>query len=108
MSDIIVKVVSPKGITTSIIERPISINPTIGGVQGPPGKNGSSSTVFFTGNYYPTDNPSGFFGTGQILKYSTFLNSGVETQFISYPFQLQNKPSTINYNLENNRDQIIY
>lgn len=59
-------------------------------------------------NFYPASNPSGFLTTGQVIKYSAFLSSGVETEFISYPFSLGAKPTAINCELENDRDRFIY
>lgn len=76
--------------------------------------------------YYPRSNPSGyatgidgslyvrktdsgmFVTTGQIIKFSTLLNSGAETQTINYPLTLSVKPTAVTCSMENNVDNLIY
>jgi hypothetical protein len=51
---------------------------------------------------------STFMTTGQIIKFSTPLNSGVESQTISYPLVVTNKPTALSCEMENNVDNLIY
>lgn len=70
-----------------------------------------ASESWVDSGYYPRDNPSGYItsGTiGQVLKFSTTLASGVESQKIDYPVLLLNKPSAIACEIENNIDSLIY
>lgn len=46
--------------------------------------------------------------TGDLIKYNVFLTSGVETEFIDYPVIFIAKPSSINCEFENDRDNLIY
>lgn len=43
-----------------------------------------------------------------IIKFTYFLTSGKETEFISYPLPFVKKPTTINCEFENDRDNLIY
>lgn len=76
--------------------------------------------------YYPRNNPSGysagmdgssfvtrdetgnFYTRNEILKFSVSLNSGIDSQYISYPNTLAQKPTTITCQMENNVDFFIY
>lgn len=79
------------------------------GVQGPPGEQGLPGTGGITGNFYPLyGNPSGYITSGSFLRFSTFLNSGVESQLISFPFITSQLPSAVDCQFQNDVDGLIY
>lgn len=70
---------------------------------------GAGNTGVLTGAFYPlTRNPSGYISTGQLLKFSTPLNSGVESQAVNYPLLLSTKPTAVVCEMENNIDNLMY
>ena len=61
-----------------------------------------------SGQFVTTGQTGAFATTGQILKFSIPLNSGVESQVVSYPLILPQKPTAISCEMENNVDNLIY
>jgi hypothetical protein len=53
-------------------------------------------------------NTGRFLYTGDILRYNTYLTSGLEGEFIQYPVLFATKPKAINCEIENNIDSFIY
>jgi hypothetical protein len=98
------------------------VTPGLGGGYPPD----YASTGYVAQNYYPLSNPSGFatgidaslfvrktesgqfLNTGSIIKFSTILTSGVETQTIIYPAIFSQKPTALSCAIENNVDNLIY
>lgn len=54
------------------------------------------------------NNSGQYIYTGDILRYNTFLTSGLDAEFIQYPILFTNRPSAINCDIENNIDDLIY
>jgi hypothetical protein len=63
---------------------------------------GANNVIYISGD------TRSFVTTGQLLRFSTTLNSGVESQSISYPTALAQRPSALVCEIENNVDNLIY
>lgn len=61
-----------------------------------------------TGQFYSSNNPSGYLTTGQLVKFETVLTSGAELQTISFPLTLSIMPITIIAEFVNDSDNLIY
>jgi hypothetical protein len=55
-----------------------------------------------------TSRTGDFVLTGNLIKYSVFATSGIETELINYPFSFNSRPITINCEFENDRDNLMY
>ncbi len=60
-----------------------------------------------TGQFLTTSQ-TGYVSTGQLVKFSTVLTSGIESQYVPYPLSLSHRPVSLACEMENNSDNFIY
>jgi hypothetical protein len=82
------------------------------------GSKGVPNTGLLTGNFYPLlTNPSGYVTTGQtgkfldtgsVMKFRVLLTSGVENQYVNYPYSYDSRPTTVACEFENDIDNYVY
>lgn len=99
---------NPSGYATGI-DGSLYVRRTESGQFVTTGQTGVFATTGWVDANYVANYESGqFITTGKIVKFSTPLNSGVESQTISYPLVLTSKPTALSCELENNVDNLIY